>query len=193
MPLAQLLEALQRDAREEAERLDADSRAEAKMVVDQARGRAEELVDQPVRDARAAAEIQADRVRLRARSKRAAALRAALEAALQDALDDVRSELERVRERDDYQQLLRALADEARALLPTADALDVDRRDVDAARAIADEWGLRLGTAYSGWGGVVLTDRQGRSVRNTLEERHVGAMHTARAIVVSGLRSEESQ
>jgi vacuolar-type H+-ATPase subunit E/Vma4 len=193
MPLAQLLEVLERDAREEAERLDADSRARVRAVVEQARRRAAELAEEPLRDARAAADAQAERLRARARIERAAALRAALETAVQDALDDVRSELERVREREDHHVLLRALADEARVLLPTAEVLDVDRRDVDAARAFADDWGLRLASTYSGWGGVVLADDRGRCVRNTLEERLSSVTETARAILVSSLQSEETR
>ena len=187
MPLPLLLESLERDAREEAERLDADSRAAAQDILDRARTRAAELAEDPVREAAIAADAEAARVRAGARMERAAALRAVREAAVQDALAEVRTRLERMREREDHPELLRALAVEARALLPAAEILDVDPRDAPAIRAIADEWDLQVHTSYAGWGGVVLADARGRAVRNTLEERLASVTDRARSIALAGL------
>ena len=191
MPLPQLLESLARDAREEAERLDADSRAEAQAILAHARTRGAELAEEPVREAEAQVGVDAERTRARARLDRAKALRAAQEDAVQEALADVRSQLEGMRGREDWGRLLRALAEEARALLPTAESLAVDPRDAAAAQPLAAEWGVRLETSYSGWGGVVLTDGQGRAVPNTLEERLANVTDQARVIIVSGLERED--
>jgi vacuolar-type H+-ATPase subunit E/Vma4 len=191
MPLPQLLESLEHDAREEAERLDADSRAAAQDILDRARTRAAELSEEPVREAALAAEAEAARVRAGARMERAAALREVREAAVQDALAEVRERLAQLRERADHAELLRALADEARGLLPEAETLAVDPRDVAAIRALAGDWDVRLRTSYAGWGGVVISDARGRTVRNTLEERLSSVAPRARAIVAAGL-SESS-
>lgn len=191
MPLPQLLESLERDAREEAEHLAAESRADAQAILDRARRRAAELAEEPVHEASATAAMEAERLRAHARMERAAVLRAVCEGAVQDALAEVRSELERLRERQDHAELLRALAAEARELLPAAETLAVDPRDTAAAQAIADEWGVQLETSYSGWGGVVLADGRGRSVRNTLEERLASLTTWARGVIVSAL--EESR
>ena len=192
MPLPQLLESLERDAREEAERLDAASRADARAILDRARTEAGEFAEAPVREAEATAGAEAERVRARARLERAAALRTVREAAVQAALDEVLSRLDSLRERAGHHALLRALAEEARELLPAAEILDVDARDAAAGQALADEWGMRLQTTYSGWGGVVLADGRGRAVRNTLEERLASVTTRARAVVVSDLAREDS-
>jgi vacuolar-type H+-ATPase subunit E/Vma4 len=187
MPLPQLLESLERDAREEAERLAADSRAQAAQILERAHTRARELAEEPVREAEAEVEVDAERTRARARLHRAATLRAAQEDAVQEALAEVRSQLEGIRGREDWGGLLRALAEEGRALLPAAECLAVDPRDAAAARPLVTEWGVRLETSYSGWGGVVLADGHGRAARNTLEERLANVTDRARTIVVSGL------
>jgi vacuolar-type H+-ATPase subunit E/Vma4 len=191
MPLPQLLESLERDAREEAERLDADSRAQAQAILEQARARAAELAEEPVREAEAEVEANGERTRAQARLGRAATLRAAQEDAVQAALAEVRSQLEGMRGREDWDRLLRALAEEGRTLLPAAESLVVDPRDAAAAQPLAAEWGVRLETSYSGWGGVVLADGYGRAVRNTLEERLANVTDRARMIVVSGLGRED--
>jgi vacuolar-type H+-ATPase subunit E/Vma4 len=191
MPLPQLLESLERDAREEAERLDADSRAQAQAILERARTSAAALADEPVREAEAEVEADTERTRARARLDRAATLRAAQEDAVQEALAEVRSQLEGMRGREDWGRLLRALAEEGRALLPAAERLAVDPRDAAPAQPLAAEWGVRLKTSYSGWGGVVLDDGHGRAVRNTLEERLANVTDRARMIVVSGLQRED--
>jgi len=191
MPLPQLLESLERDAREEAARLDAESRARAQAILERARTRAEELAEVRVSEAEAEVEADAERTRARARLHRAATLRAAREDAVQEALAEVGSQLEGMRGREDWEQLLRALAEEARALLPAAERLAVDPRDAASAGPLAAEWGVRLETSYSGWGGVVLADGHGRTVRNTLEERLANVTARARMIVDAGLERED--
>jgi vacuolar-type H+-ATPase subunit E/Vma4 len=191
MPLPELLESLERDAREEAERLDAESRAQAESILARARTRAEELAEEWVREADAEVEADAERTRARARLHRDATLRAAREDAVQEALAEVRSQLEGMRGREDWDRLLRALAEEGRTLLPAAESLVVDPRDAAAAQPLAAEWGVQLETSYSGWGGVVLADGRGRAVRNTLEERFANVTDRARMIVVAGLERED--
>lgn len=110
---------------------------------------------------------------------------------MQDALAEVRSQLEGIRGREDWADLLRALAEECRALLPAAERLAVDARDAAIAQPLADEWGVELETSYAGWGGVVLADGHGRAVRNTLEERLANLTDRARVIVVSALERED--
>ena len=88
-------------------------------------------------------------------------------------LAGVRAELAGLRATGAYPDLFRALLAEARAALPEAHELRVDRRDVELARPLAG--GLRLDPTLETWGGVELVSDDGRTVRNTVEERLANA------------------
>jgi hypothetical protein len=62
---------------------------------------------------------------------------------------------------------------ESRAALPSAGVLRVDPRDADLARDVAA--GLRIEPTLDTWGGVELAGDDGRTLRNTLEERLANA------------------
>jgi vacuolar-type H+-ATPase subunit E/Vma4 len=81
--------------------------------------------------------------------------------------------LEALRETDGYPAVLRALIEESLAALPAASRLRVDPRDAQLARAILDELHVRLELepGLETIGGVEVAARDGRTVRNTLEER----------------------
>ena len=66
-----------------------------------------------------------------------------------------------------------ALLAESRAALPAARELRIDRRDRDLARPLADGLGVEL--TLDTWGGLELASDDGRTLRNTLEERLANA------------------
>ena len=66
-----------------------------------------------------------------------------------------------------------ALLAESRAALPAARELRIDRRDADLARPLADGLGVEL--TLDTWGGLELASDDGRTLRNTLEERLANA------------------
>ena len=68
---------------------------------------------------------------------------------------------------------LPALLAESRAALPGGAELRVDPRDLDLATALAG--GLRVDPTLDTWGGVELAGDDGRTIRNTLEERLANA------------------
>ena len=72
-----------------------------------------------------------------------------------------------------YPRLFGALLAEARAALPGATELRVDRRDLSLATPLAR--GLRVDPALETWGGVELASDDGRVIRNTVEERLANA------------------
>ena len=88
-------------------------------------------------------------------------------------LSGIRDELAAVRETSAYPKLFHALVAESRAVLPGAWELHVDPRDADLAGGVG--YGLRVQPALDGWGGVELASDDGRTVRNTLEERLANA------------------
>ena len=66
-----------------------------------------------------------------------------------------------------------ALLAESRAALPSARELRVDPRDADLALPLAD--GLGVESTLETWGGLELASDDGRTIRNTLEERLANA------------------
>jgi vacuolar-type H+-ATPase subunit E/Vma4 len=189
MALADLLRAIESDASAERARAYSEAAAEAEAVVTRAREEAltieRELASAPEEQARAIA----DRERALARVDASGAVRAAQEEAFNSVLAGLRTRLAASRGTDAYPALFRALLAECRAVLPTADELRVDRRDVELARPLAD--GLMLDPGLETWGGVELRSSDGRTVRNTLEERLNNAelllrLHFAERLAASG-------
>jgi V/A-type H+/Na+-transporting ATPase subunit E len=78
-----------------------------------------------------------------------------------------------VRATASYPELFRTLLAESRAALPAARELRVDPRDRDLAHTTAD--GLRVDPTLKTWGGLELASDDGRTIRNTVEERLVNA------------------
>jgi V/A-type H+/Na+-transporting ATPase subunit E len=173
MALADLLRAIEADAAAERARADRETAAEAAAIVERAREQAgaleAELAAAPEAQARAEAEQAFALARLDV--SRAAAL--ARDEAFVSLLAGVRTELAGLRATGAYPDLFRALLAEARAALPEARELRVDRRDVELATPLAG--GLRLDPTLETGGGVELVSDDGRTVRNTVEERLANA------------------
>jgi V/A-type H+/Na+-transporting ATPase subunit E len=178
MALSKLLAGLEAEAAAETARLDRETRNEADRIVEAARGEARALEEQAASDAgERELRLDAERRRARARLETAAALRAAREEAFQGLLAEVSAKLDALRERAGYRAILRVLIGESLAALPGATVLRVDPRDEGLATDIADELApeLRVVPDLATAGGVELSSDDGRTVRNTVEERLANA------------------
>jgi V/A-type H+/Na+-transporting ATPase subunit E len=173
MALADLLRAIETEADADRARAAEEAAAAAAAVVEDARRDAAalegELADAGAADGRAAAA----RERALARLDAAASIRSAREEAFVSLLSGIRAGLAAVRETGAYPELFHALVAESRAALPSAGVLRVDPRDADLARGVAP--GLRVEPTLDSWGGVELASDDGRTVRDTLEERLANA------------------
>lgn len=173
MALDDLLRAIEGDAEEERLHADREKAAAATAIVDAARREAADLEAALTTAPEAESRADAERVRALARLRAADTVRLAREEAYVSVLDKVREELTAVRGSSAYPAEFRALLDESRAALPDATELRVDRRDVDLAVSVADD--LTVVAVLDTWGGVELAGEDGRTVRNTLEERLANA------------------
>jgi vacuolar-type H+-ATPase subunit E/Vma4 len=173
MALADLLRAIEAEANAERARTERETAAEAAAIVEQARDDAgvleAALTAAPETEARAEAVQMLALARLDASS----AVRSAREDAFASLLTGIRETLAALRGTDAYPALLEALLAESRAALPGARELRVDRRDSDLALPLAD--GLGVEFTLDTWGGLELASDDGRTIRNTLEERLANA------------------
>ena len=112
-------------------------------------------------------------MRAGARLEAADTVLAAREEAYASVLGRVREELSALRGSPAYPRVFAALLNESRTALPQARELRVDRRDGELAGSMADD--LRVVTVLDTWGGLELAGEDGRTVRNTLEERLANA------------------
>jgi vacuolar-type H+-ATPase subunit E/Vma4 len=162
----------------EAERIRAAARAEAERILEAAVAAVESDMHR-----RSVAMIG------QARSQVGAWVRDEREATLEAVRDAARARLGRLRDRPDYDEILRALLREALSVLPAADTVHVDPRD--AARADA---ALHAGTrdttrpprvvADLATGGGVAVSGGGRRVDNTVETRLEAAWPQLRVALV---------
>lgn len=173
MALDDLLRAIEAEAEEERRRADREKAMAAAAILDGARREAAaveaELTTAPQAESLAAAE----RVRALARLRAADMVRVAREEAYARLIERVREELSGLRDSPSYPAVFRALLDESRAALPNAGELRVDRRDAGLATSVAGD--LRVVAVLDTWGGAELAAADGRTVRNTLEERLANA------------------
>jgi V/A-type H+/Na+-transporting ATPase subunit E len=173
MALADLLKAIESEADADRARAAEEAAAAAAAVVEDARLDADALkatlTDEGAAEGRGAAAHELALARLDA----AATIRSAREKAFVSLLSGIRAELAAVRETSAYPKLFHALVSESRAALPDAWELHVDPRDADLAGGSAT--GLRVEPKLDTWGGVELASDDGRTVRNTLEERLANA------------------
>jgi V/A-type H+/Na+-transporting ATPase subunit E len=173
MALEDLLRAIEAEAEADRARAADDAAAAAAAVIKRARRDANaletELADAGVAQGHAASA----RERALARLDAAATIRSAREEAFVSLISGIRTELAAVRETSAYPELFHALVAEGRAALPPAGVLRVDPRDADLAGGVAS--GLRIEPTLDSWGGVELASDDGRTVRNTLEERLANA------------------
>jgi vacuolar-type H+-ATPase subunit E/Vma4 len=173
MALADLLQAIEADAAADRARRDRETEAEAKAIVERAREQAYALEAELAAAPEAQARAEAEQALALARLEVSSAARSARDEAFVSLLAGVRAGLAALRTTDSYPELFRALLAEARAALPAARELRVDGRDLELATPLAG--GLRLDPTLETWGGVELVSDDGRTVRNTVEERLANA------------------
>jgi vacuolar-type H+-ATPase subunit E/Vma4 len=185
MALADLLRAIEAEAEAERARADREAAAEAAAIVESARVEASALeaalADSPEAEARA----EAAHMRALARLDATAALRSAREHAFVSVLDGIGKTLAALRTSEGYPALFEALVIESRAVLPFAGELRVDRRDAELALPLAR--GLRIERTLETLGGVELASDDGRTVKNTVEERLANAEPLLRQMLAQRL------
>lgn len=170
-PLNDLLSAIEADANEERARLDSSSRAEVDEILSKARAEAEAARAEPVRSQEPELQREAARRIGAARVEAANLLREAREESFGDLLEEARTHLGTLRDEDRYPAVLRALLEEAQVFLPNASVLRLDPADAELASNLADEYGLTIEPTLQTSGGLELAGGDGRSIRNTFEER----------------------
>lgn len=182
MGLEHILSAIEQETDLQLDRIRADAAAEREAVLDAGKARARQAREEAAHGRDAALARERARVLAEAQTRADRLLREAREEVFADAVEGVRAALEAIRaDASRYEAVLRALIDEAIAALPTAEACEVDPRDlVLAKRVVGDRLQVRKGTP--GWGGVVVVDPQGRRVDNRLRTRLAVATAELRAI-----------
>jgi vacuolar-type H+-ATPase subunit E/Vma4 len=173
MALADLLRAIEAEADAERARAERETAAAAAAIVARAREEAGALEAALTAGPETEARAEAVQLRALARLDASSALRSAREDAFGSVLTGIRETLAALRGTDAYPALLEALLAESRAALPSARELRVDRRDADLATALAA--GLDVKLTLDTWGGLELASDDGRTIRNTLEERLANA------------------
>jgi vacuolar-type H+-ATPase subunit E/Vma4 len=173
MALEDLLQAIESEADADRARAADEAAAAAAAVVEDARRDAVALEAELTHAGAAEGHRAAAHERALAHLDAAATIRSAREEAFVSLLSGIRAELAAVRETSAYPELFQALIAESRAALPGAWELRVDPRDADLVGGVAD--GLRVEPTLDSWGGVELASDDGRTVRNTLEERLANA------------------
>ena len=174
-PLNDLLSAIEADAKEERARLDESSRAESDEILAQARAEAETVRAEPVKAQEPEFRRESARRIGAARVEATNLLREAREESFDQLLRVARSRLSTLRASERYRDVLRDLLEEAQAALPNARRLCVDAIDEALASELADEYGLNVELTLQTSGGLELVAGDGRSIRNTFEERLANA------------------
>jgi len=173
MALEDLLRAIEAEADEERLLADRERSAAATAIVEAARQEAAAVTAELTRAPEGEALAEAERERALARLQAAETVRVAREQAFGSLLGRIRDELAALRRSDAYPAVFEALLAESRAALLQGRELRVDRRDAGLAASLATD--LQVVTTLNTWGGMELADDDGRTVRNTLEERLVNA------------------
>ena len=193
MALSNLLAGLEAEAAAEAARVEAETRVEADRLVEAARAEARALQEQAARAGESELEREAEQRRARARLEVAAMLREAREEAFQGLLAEVRAQLLSLRERADYSAVLSELIRESLAALPAASIMRVDPRYESLTAELLRELGAELdvATTLETAGGVELATGDGRTARNTIEERLTNAEPALRLLLGEMLAGRE--
>ncbi|CAA9460374.1 MAG: hypothetical protein AVDCRST_MAG28-3207 [uncultured Rubrobacteraceae bacterium] len=178
-PLNDLLAAIEAEAKEERARLEAESRAEAEVIMAEAQREAAAAREEILGPLEAEANSEAEHRTATTRLQGARLLREAREEAFGLLLAETSSSLAALRgEEAGYHATLRALLREGLAALPGARSLRVDPRDEALAAELLKELGaeyLALDPSLQTSGGLVLESGDGRTLRNTFEERLANA------------------
>jgi vacuolar-type H+-ATPase subunit E/Vma4 len=184
MALTDLLEAIEADAAADVGRMRAERQHEAAAILADARQQAESLERSAVSVAEREEREAGERRLTAARETMAGWLRDAHEDAYQRIARDARARLRTVRDRADYPAVLAALLAEACAALPGGAVVQVDPADEQLARRLLGEQShLSVVPGLHCAGGVVVSDKAGADVRNTVEDRFAAADPELRALV----------
>ncbi|QGN34406.1 V-type ATP synthase subunit E [Microlunatus sp. Gsoil 973] len=173
MALDDLLAAIEADAIAERQLTERTTTERSAAILAAARRDAAVISEEGGRASEPSARAEADERRALARLAAAGVVRNAREEAFQSVLDQLRGRLVTLRDTRHYPALFHGLVIESRAALPTAQDLRIDPRDSELAAEFADD--LNIVESLHCWGGVELTGKDGRTVRNTLEERLLNA------------------
>jgi V/A-type H+/Na+-transporting ATPase subunit E len=173
MALDDLLHAIEVEADEDRRLADRERHTAAAAIVEAARQDAAALEAELGRAPEREALADAERERALARLQAADTVRVAREEAFVALRSHIREELAALRGTDRYPAVFRALLGESRAALPEGRVLRVDRRDAELAASMAGD--LQVVASLDTWGGVELAGDDGRTIRNTLEERLTNA------------------
>jgi len=191
MALHDLLAAIEADATAEAARLRAGHQAAADTILGRARDEAAERQAAAVSAAERAERPAAELRLAEARDAASTRLRRAHEAAYQRIASDVRDQLQQIRRRGDYPQILAAWVSEARATLPGATVVQVDPADEALTRRLlAGQAPMRIEPVLSCAGGATVSDGAGATVTNTVEGRLAAAEPALRALTGRLLRDD---
>ena len=189
MALEEILAAIDAECGRSVAAIDADASARIEQLAAESRTRGETERDRLAAGRDEAAATESSRIINRARLAVERRLRGAREELYAEARRRMIERLAAVRAAPGYDELLGNLIVEARAVLPEADILTTDPRDVARSRQIVARLGLELEVAAGGEtvGGVTLATRDGRSVTNTLEQRAARAEPSLRQLAVERL------
>ena len=174
MALEDIFRALEEQADSDIEAVLREARAHAAAILEEATREADATREARIADAERAATMRSaqdlNQARLEARKKVAAVK----EVAVREVFDDARAALSNVRERPEYDQMFRDLAEEALAGISGDFEVLVDPADVSRAEAFLAAKGLSApvkGELHSAGGLVIVTGSGTVSRRNTLEDR----------------------
>ena len=177
MSLADLLAGLEAEAAAETAGLEVETRIEEERIVEAARAEARSIQEQALLAVEDEVRHEAEHQRALARLAAADAVREAREEAFRELRAEVRARIDTLRDGAVYPSVLRALIRESLAALPAATVLRVDPRDERLAADLLDELdaNLEVSATLETAGGVELERGDGRTVRNTFEERLANA------------------
>ena len=184
MALEELLAALEAEAVEESARADQTAREEAARIVAAARIEAQAIEEEASRADEADLALIAEQRLVQARAAAAVALRGAREELFGALLSELRARVAGLRSNALYRSVVRSLVLESLAALPAATSLRVDPRDETLVSEIAAELGLAIEVSaqLEVLGGIEVASADGRSVRNTFEERMTNAEPALRVL-----------
>ena len=167
MALEKLLE---NEAQSEIERIRAEARDRAAVIIREAEEQAQTLLESRTRALETQAQASLTRANSAADLERSASRLNAGENGMSRAFQTAQHELMAVTRAPEYKDILTRLIEEARAVVPNAEAIEVHPNEAHVAREIVKD--LEVRENYNVQGGVRVVANGGKSgVTNTLQGR----------------------
>ncbi len=161
---------LENEAQSEIERIRAEARDRAGAIVRAAQEQAQTLIDSRTRALETQMQAALTRARSGAELERSASRLNAGESGMSRAFQTAQHELLAVTRAPEYKEILGRLIEEARAVVPNADAVEVHPNEAHVARELVTD--LEVRESYAVQGGVRVIANGGKSgVTNTLQGR----------------------